>query len=148
MAPVGYGMLAAVAGAIVLAALIGAVGGAISGRLKADLTLGVVCTTGVYVLVSALDHLLPLALLGMLPLILTFLVASLTTQYLEDHVGLRPVLATSAALGSAFIVGYLYALPMRFGWWGLADAQTAWIAGAALACLIFLSMRKRMTTTP
>jgi hypothetical protein len=148
MAPVGYGMLAAVAGAIVLAALIGAVGGAISGRLKADLTLGVVCTTGVYVLVSALDHLLPLSLLGMLPLILTFLVASLTTHYLEQRMALRPVLATSAALGSAFIVGYLYALPMRFGWWGLADVKTAWIGGTALVCLIIFSIRKRMLTTP
>ncbi len=141
-------MLAAVGGAIVLAAFIGAVGGAISGRLKADLPLGVVSTMGVYVLVSALDHLSPLALLGLLPLILTFLVGSLTTQYLEDHVGLRPVFATSAALGSAFIVGYLYALPMRFGWWGLADVNTAWIGGAALVCLIIFSIRKRMLTTP
>jgi len=148
MAPVGYGMLAAVAGAIVLAAFIGAVGGAISGRLKADLTLGVVCTMGVYVLVSALDHLLPLALLGMLPLILTFLVGSLTTQYLEDHVGLRPVIATSVALASGLLAGCLYALPMRFGWWGLADGQTAWLAVVVLACLIILSIRKRMLTTP
>ncbi|HSF66567.1 MAG TPA: hypothetical protein VLA67_03955 [Nitrospiraceae bacterium] len=147
MAPVGYGMLAAVAGTIVFAAFVGAIGGVIIGRLKADLTLGVVSTMGVYLLVSMLDHLSPLALLGMLPLILTFLVGSLTTQYLEDHVGLRPLLATSAALGSAFIVGYLYALPMKFGLWGLADVQTVWIAAAILSFIIIVSIRKRMPTT-
>lgn len=147
MAPVGSGMLAAVAGTIVFAAFVGAIGGVIIGRLKADLTLGVVSTMGVYLLVSMLDHLSPLALLGMLPLILTFLVGSLTTQYLEDHVGLRPLLATSAALGSAFIVGYLYALPMKFGLWGLADVQTVWIAAAILSFIIIVSIRKRMPTT-
>jgi hypothetical protein len=45
-------------------------------------------------------------------------------------------------------VGYLYALPMRFGWWGLADVKTAWIGGTALVCLIIFSIRKRMLTTP
>jgi hypothetical protein len=141
-------MLAAVGGAIVLAAFIGAVGGAISGRLKADPALGAISTMGVYFLVSAVDHLSSLALLGMLPLILTFAVASLTTHYLDQRMALRPVFATSAALGSAFIVGYVYALPMRFGWWGLADVTAAWIGGAALVCLIIFSIRRRMLTTP
>jgi hypothetical protein len=74
---------------------------------------------------------------------LTFLVAALATNYLEQRLGLRPVFATLAALGAALFLGAMYAMPMRYGWWALADWRTVWIALAILSCLIIVSIRRR-----
>jgi len=143
-------MLAMVAGAILVAILIGAVGGAINGRLKGELSLGAILVVGTYFLVvTSLESWSSWKLIffGMLPLILSFLVGSLTTQFLETHFGLRPVFATLAALGSALLVGFLYLMLITSGWWALADPSTAWIALAALSYLIILSIQKRMRAT-
>ena len=143
-------MLAMVGGAILVAILIGAVGGAINGRLKGELSLGAILVVGTYFLmVTSLESWSSwkIVFFGMLPLILSFLVGSLTTQFLETRFGVRPVFATLAALGSALLVGFLYLMLITSGWWALADPSTAWIALAALSYLIILSIQKRMRAT-
>ena len=140
-------MLAKIAGVILLAVLVGAVGGAINGRLKGELSLGAILVMGTYLLaVTSLESWSSwkLSLFGMLPLILTFVVGSVTTQVLEARCGLRPAFATPAALGSALLVGFVYLMLIRLRWLALADLSTAWIALAALSCLMVLSIQKRM----
>jgi len=139
------GVLAIAAGVMTLAVLVGAVGGAIHGRLKGELSIGAILVMGTfYFVVKALESWSPwsLVLSGMLPLILTFLVGSVTTQLLETRLGLRPVFATLAGLGSALLAGFLYLMGIKLGWWPLADRNN--IALAVLTCLIILSIWKRM----
>jgi len=146
MAPL-LGGVAIVAGAIIVAVLVGAAGGAINGRLKGELSLGAILVVGTYFLVViSLESWSSwkVTLFGMLPLILSFLVGSLTTQFLETRFGLRPVFATLAALGSALLVGFLYLTLIRFGWWVLVDPSTAWIALAALSYLTILSIQRKV----
>ena len=148
MAPIGYGVLALIGGAMVFAVLVGAIAGAINGRLKGDLFLGAVLTAGAYVLLFiALESWAAwkITVFGMFPLMLSFVVGSLTGRFLEWRVGLRPLFAVPAAFAGALLVGLSYLLLHRFGWLTL-DPNTAWIAMAALACLMILSMWKRMRT--
>ena len=136
-----------IAGVMVVAVLVGATGGAINGRIRGELSLGVILTAGTYflavIILESWSH-WKLTLFGLLPLILSFLVGSLTTQFLETRLGLRPVLAALAGLGSALLAGFLYLLPPRFGWWNLVDPNTAWMALALLSYLIFLSIQRKM----
>lgn len=150
MAPIGYGMLAMVAGVVVVAVLVGTVGGVINGRLKGELSLGAIVAGGTYFLVVILLEswsFAKIALFGALPLLLTFVVGSITTLFLETRFRLRPVLASLAALGSALFVGTLYLALIKLGWLDLADLGPVRIAGAALSCLIAWSIRKRLRAT-
>lgn len=124
-------MLALVGGAIVIAVLLGAAAGAINGRLKGELSLGAILAVGTYLLlVISLESWSSWRLIffGAFPLILTFLVASLVTQFLETRFRLRPVFASLAGLGGALLAGFLYLTLISFGWWTLADPNTAWMA--------------------
>ena len=146
MAPIAYGILALIGGAMFLEVRVGAAGGAIYGRLRGDLFLGAILTTAAYVLLFiALESVSSwkITLFGMFPLMLSFLVGSLTGRFLETR--LRPLFAAPAALAGALLVGFSYLLMHRFGWLSL-DPNTAWIAIAALSCLMILSIRKRMRT--
>jgi len=147
MAPVAYGMLAKIAGIIFLAVLVGAAGGAINGRLKGELSLGVILVAGTYVVaVMSLESWSSwkLSVFGMFPLTLTFLVGSSTHHVLETRVGLRPVFATVTALGTALLAGLVYMMLIRLRWLALVNPSTAWIAVATLSCLIIVSIRTRM----
>lgn len=146
MAPVAYGVLALIAGVMVVAVLVGAAGGVINGRLKGELSLGATLAAGAYVLVvTSLESgsSWKIALFGMLPLILSFLVGSIATRFLETRFGLRPLLASLGALGCALLAGFVYLMPMSFGWWFLADPSTAWLAVAVLLCLVAWSIIRR-----
>jgi hypothetical protein len=143
-------MLALVAGVIFLAVLVGAGGGAINGRLKGEIALGAIVVGGAYFLaVVCLESRSSgkIAVFGLLPLILTFIVGSSTTQLLETRLGLRPTFAVPAAFGSALLVGFSYLMLIRLGWLALADPSTAWIALAVLSCLIVWSIWKRLRAT-
>lgn len=146
MAPVAYGMLGMVAGVIVLAVFVGAIAGAINGRLGGELSLGAILTVGAYILVvTSVESWSSgkLTVFGMLPLMLCFLAGSLTIQIVESRLGLRPVLAVPAALGTALLAGFSYLMLIRSGWLDLTEPGTAWIALALLSCLIVLSIVKR-----
>ena len=150
MAPVAYGVLAMIAGVMVVAVVVGAAGGVINGRLQGELSVGAVVVTAAYVLLlMALESRSSwrLAVFGLLPLMLSFLVGSVTTRLLQTRAGLRPVLAMLAALGGALLVGFLYLMLIRGGWLKLTDPGTAWVALAAFSLLIVLSIRKRIRTT-
>jgi predicted small integral membrane protein len=141
------GGLAVVAGAIAIALFVGAVGGAIHGRLRGELSLGALLVLGAYALiVIALESWSSrkIVVFGMLPLMLTFLVSSLTTQLLATRARVRPMIAALAGFGSALFLGFLYLMLIRFDWLPLVDPNTAWVALAALSCLILLSIRKRL----
>jgi hypothetical protein len=149
MAPIAYGVLALIGGAMVLAVLVGAAGGPIYGRLKGDLFLGAILGTGAYVLLFLLLESISawkITLFGMFPLMLTFVSGSLAGRFMEARFGVRPLCAAPAALASALLVGFSYLFLHRFGWLTL-DPNTAWIALAALLCLMILSIRKRMRST-
>lgn len=149
MAPVGYGMLALIAGVMVVAVLVGAVGGAINGRLKGELSLGAIAVAGAYVLVVALESWSHwnLSLFGMLPLMLTFLAGSWAGRFLETRLGLRPLFAMAAAFGIALLVGFAYMTLVRLGWDALMNPSTSWIALAILALLVVWSIQRRIRAT-
>jgi hypothetical protein len=148
MAPIAYGILSLIGGAMVLAVLVGAAGGAIYGRLRGDLFLGAILVAVAYVLLFLLVESVSawkITLFGMFPLMLSFLVGSLTGRFLDTRLGLRPLLAGPAAFFGALLVGFSYLLMHRFGWLTLNPA-TAWIALAMVLGLMILSIRKRMRT--
>lgn len=134
---------------MIVAVLVGAVGGAIYGRYKGDLFVGAILVAAAYVLLFLLLESVSawkITLFGMFPLMLSFLVASLTGRFLETRFGLRPLLATPAAFVFALLVGLFYLLTHRFGWLSL-DPGTAWVALVMLSCLMLLSFWKRMRRT-
>ena len=148
MAPIAYGVLALIGGAMVVAVLVGAAGGAINGRLKGDLFLGAILVAATYVLLFiAVESFASwkITLFGMFPLILTFVVGSMAGRFLETRFGLRPLFAIPAAFAGALLVGFSYLLMHRIGWLTL-DPATAWIALVMLSCLMILSIRKRVRT--
>jgi hypothetical protein len=148
MAPVAYGILALIAGVMVVAVVVGATGGVINGRLRGELSLGAVVVAAAYVLLLMVlesRSTWRFAVFGLLPLMLSFLTGSVTTRLLQTA-GLRPVLAMLAALGGALLVGFSYLMLVRFGWLELTDPGTAWVALAAFAALSVLSIWKRMRT--
>ena len=149
MAPVAYGMLVTIAGVIVLAILVGAAGGAVNGRLKGDLSLGAIVVVGAYaVAVRVLASSWKLGVFGMLPLMLTFVVGSVTGTVLATRYGLRQVLAIPAALCSALLAGLLYMMLIKLRWLALTELGTAWVALATLCFLLLLSLQKRLRERP
>ena len=141
------GGLAIVAGAIAVAVVVGAAGGAIHGRLKGDLSVGAILTLAAYALVViALESwsARKIIVLGMFPLMLTFLPGSLATRFLESRCGLRPMMAALAGLCVALLVGLAYLMLIRFNYRPLVDPGTAWIALAAISLLVLSSVWKRM----
>ena len=150
MAPVAYGVLAKIAGIMVVAVLVGVVGGVINGRLKGDLSLGAILAGGTYFLLVILLESASsgkFALFGALPLLVTFVVGSVTTRFFETRFHLRPVLASLAALGCALFAGFVYVMLVRVEWVALTSWGSVWIAGAVLSCLIMLSIWKRWRAT-
>ena len=143
MAPIAYGVLALIGGAMFLAVLVGAAGGAIYGRFKGDLFLGAMLIAATYVLLFFLVESVSawkITLFGMFPLMLSFVVGSLMGRFLETRLGLRPLFAAPAAFAGALLVGFSYLLLHRIGWLTL-DPSTAWIALGILSCLMILSIR-------
>jgi hypothetical protein len=148
MAPVAYGVLATIAAVIVVAVLVGAVGGAVTGRLKGDLVLGAAVTAVLhFVIVVAMESSWSrgkIAVFGLLPLMLTFVIGSVTTRFLLTRV--RPVLAGVFGVGIALLAGVLYLTLIKMEWMPLAAPNTAWVAAGIFAVLAALSVRRRVRT--
>jgi hypothetical protein len=117
MAPVAAAGLVMIASLMVVAAAIGAVGGVIT------------------------------ALVGLLPLTLTFLVTALTTGWLRTRIP-RPM-AALVGLMLGLRAGFFYMLPLKFGIWAPMDKGTLWIAMVILLGLAARSIwrRRRVPTT-
>jgi hypothetical protein len=150
MAPIAYGVLATIAGIIVIAVLVGVVGGVVNGRLKGDISLGAILAGGTYFLVVILlesGSFGKIALFGVLPLLVTFVVGSAATRFFETRFHLRSIFASLAALGSALLAGFVYLMLIRVGWLSLTEWGTVRIAAAVFSCMIIFSIRKRLRAT-
>jgi hypothetical protein len=148
MAPVAYGVLATIAGVIVVAILVGAMGGAVTGRLKGDLFVGAAVTAVVhYVVVVAMESSWSagkIAVFGLLPLVVTFVIGAVSTRFFLTRV--RPALAGVLGLGMALLVGALYLTLIKLEWVPLATLDAAWIAAGVVAVLMASSVRRRVRT--
>jgi len=85
MEPLAVATISSIAGAAVLAALIGAVSGAVVWRVRHGLVLGGFLSIGAYLLVLVIDggfSLRGAAVFGGPPLVLTFLVSYLAARHL------------------------------------------------------------------
>ena len=148
MAPVAFGVLATIATVIVVAILVGAVGGAVTGRLRGDLVLGAAVSAVVhFVIVAAIKSSWSsgkIAVFGLLPLMITFVIASVATRFFLTRV--RPVLAVLFGMGIALLAGGLYLTLIKLEWVPLAAPRTAWGAASIFAVLMALSLRRRLRT--
>lgn len=142
MEPLAVAGMAMLGAALATAVAIGIVGGVIAGSLRGNLGLWALLVAGAYVASSLLLGLRKLWLVGLFPLTLVFLVASLTTRQLRTRTGIRPWLATLAGLLSGLGVGFLYRMVILSGSRTLVDPSTAWIAMGAILCLTVLSIRR------
>lgn len=147
MEPLAVAAIASIAGAAVLAIIIGAVSGAVAWRVRHGLVLGGLLSIGAYLLVLAIDGglhwLRGTAVFGGPPFVLTFLISYLAARYLTARANLRPLWATVAALASALVIGCLYLLWFRFGLLRSSPWEPIWIAVGADACLLFVAIRGR-----
>lgn len=142
MEPIAAAAMMSILSTLALALLLGSLGGVITAALKGDLALGAIATEGLYLVAS--PPLVPLvAPVGSLPLVVTFLVGSLTTRWLRTRFGLHLALAALAGLVAAIGAGMLYALPIRFDSWAPVDEMTFWIALGIILGLVVLSIRRR-----
>jgi len=140
MAPFAAGVLVIIASMMTIAAAIGAVGGVITALLKRDLAWGALATVVVLFAVSPLISKLIGASVGLLPLMVTFVIAALTTGWLQHRMP-RP-LAGLLGLILGLGAGFCYMLPLRFGSWAPMDKATPWIALVILFGLVIDSIRR------
>jgi hypothetical protein len=141
MAPVAAAGLVMIASLMTIAAAIGAVGGVITALLRRNLAWGALVTIGVYFVLSPLISKLISALVGLLPLTVTFLIAALTTGWLQSR-SPKP-LAALIGLILGLGAGFCYMLPLRFDIWAPMDKRTPWIALIILLGLVIGSIGKR-----
>ncbi len=147
MEPLAVAALASIAGAAVLAVIIGAMSGAVAWRVRHGLVWGVLSSIGVYLLLLAIDRGLHSlrggAVFGGPPLVLTFLISYLVACHLKTRANLRSLWASLAALASALVIGYLYLLWFRFGLLRSSPWEPIWITVGADTYLLFVTIRGR-----
>src|SRR5262245_19498516 len=115
MAPVAAAAMVMIASMLMFACLIGAVGGVVTGLSRRDLVWGVLGTLAIYFALSPSISRIIGPLVGLLPLVITFTVAALSTGGLQTRMP-RPL----AGLGGLVLglgAGFLYMLPLRFDIW-------------------------------
>jgi hypothetical protein len=138
MEPIAAAAMVMIAAAMVAAIGIGAIGGVVTAFVRAPLAWGALVVVGIYLAVLRSDGPLQLSFapIGLFPLVLTFLVAALTTLQLQTRWGLQRRWAAPAGLMSALAVGFLYGL---LGIDTLAERRLAWpLAGLALGVVATL----------
>jgi hypothetical protein len=138
LAIAGYVMIA---GAAVLAVILGALAGALAWGTRVSVLWAGALAAGAYFTVTVLlesARLAPAAIIGMPPLILTLLTSWLAAHYLEVRARLRRVWATLVALACALLIGLLWGSLFRLGFWVPIS-----VALAADVCLIALFYRRR-----
>jgi hypothetical protein len=97
-----------------------------------------------YLAICALSGVRLLVRVGMLPLVMVFLLASMTARFFRARLGLHPVLAGLAASGIALAAGLSYLMLVKLGSWTFAHPNGYWIALAILALILIASIQKRM----
>jgi len=119
MAPIAAGFLVLIGTAALLGVLVGAIGGAVTWRLRLNLVLGALLTTGALLLTLIAFHhedlvwLRPELTWGISAMLFTFLVASIWAEWIEARATLRPAWIALGACGVALSVGFLYLLLFR-----------------------------------
>ena len=146
MEPIAVGFLRTIAGASVLAVLVGALGSACVWRARIHIALGALLTACAYVLLLIMDHhgrffwLRAELNWGAPMLALTFLVGSLAARWISARARWRPTLIALASLGVTLVAGlsylFLFRLDMR------APLRWAWVIDAALALLLLRSGKR------
>jgi len=149
MEPFAVGFMILVAGAAFMGVVVGAIGGAMTWRLRSSLALGGLLTACAFLLVLILEHPQDFLWLrakltwGVPATSLTFLICSVSAPWLKARTALRPTWIALAALGFTLSVGFLYLLLFRI-------SMQAPLVAALLGdiCLIFLLMRNRRLVAP
>ena len=110
MAPVGAAGYVLIAAFAVSAVFLGAFGGAAAWVVRGSAVWGGVIVTGGLLAMALLgsSRLTSAAVVGMPPLILTFLTSWLTARALERHAGVRHHWAALAGLACALLAGFAY----------------------------------------
>ena len=134
MGAIAAGVIAMIGTAIMLAVITGGVGGVINGRLRGNLLLGIVLVGLVYVCASFLIGFWPVAIVGSLPLVLTFILSSITVKYLEENKELHPVLSIITGLGIPLVIGASCIWLVRTRLFPFESSP--WIAAGIFSCLV------------
>jgi hypothetical protein len=142
LAPVAAAGFAMIGALLVVASGMGTLGGVITALLRGDLALGALLSAGAFLAIAPFLGRWAASFIGLLPLILSFLVAALTTGALQARRVPRP-LAAVAGLVTGLGMSFLYGFPIRYGIWLSFEVATAWIALAIFLVLVVISMRKR-----
>ena len=110
MAPVAAAAYVLIAAFAVSAVLLGAFGGAAAWAVRGSPVWGGLLVTGGLLATALLGsyRLTSAAVIGMPPLILTYLTSWLTARALEQRAGVRHVWATVAGLVCALLAGFVY----------------------------------------
>ena len=148
MEPIGYGVLITVAGIVAVGLFVGALGGVITGRLRADVFFGAVVTALAHVIAVMLiekDSSGKIALFGLLPLAVTFVIGLVTTTILDSRYPSRQILVSVIALASALFAGFLYMMLVRMEAIPMLTPDTAWVAAGVFVCLMLWSTYKRLS---
>lgn len=146
MEPIAVGFLRTIAGASVLAVLVGALGSACVWRARIHIALGALLTACAYVLLLIMDHhgrffwLRAELTWGAPILALTFLVGSLAAHWIGAHARWRPTLVALVSFGATLVVGLSYLFLFRLDM--QAPLRWAWVIDAGLALLLWRG-RKR-----
>jgi len=143
MAPFAYGVLVMLGTVLVLGVLVGAIGGAILGGLKVDLSRGAGLVIVAYLAMCALSGVRLMEWAGMLPLVTVFLLGSMTARFFRARVGLHPVLAGFAAFGIALAAGVSYLMLVRISW-TFVPRNGYGVALAMLVVILITSIQRRM----
>jgi len=144
MAPIAAGFVVLILTAALMGVVVGAIGGAVAWRFRANLVLGAVATWCAFLLLLVADsydlHWLRAKLTwGTPPLTLTFLMASALARELEARTALRRAWIGLAAFGIALSLGLLYLRLFRLDLWTPLP-----LALGADVALILLLTRARM----
>ena len=146
VAPIAAAVEFTIAGAGILAVLLGAIGGVVLWKMRINLLLGVPAVAAVYVVVLILSSglfWLRLSLAaGLLPLIQAALLSHLLATFLQTRAKLRSVWSALAALASSLVVGFLTLLPVRLDLW-----TSNWLAVGIIACIFVLSFTVRKSVS-
>ena len=134
MGAVAPGVIVMIGTAIMLAVIIGGIGGVINGRFKRNLLLGTVILGFTYVSSAYLIGFWPVVMAGFLPLILTFILSSTAVNYLKENKKLHPILSISAGLGVAIVIGASYIWLVRTGLFPFKSS--VWLAAGIFGCLV------------
>lgn len=110
MGPAVSGFMIMMGTAIMLALIMGSIGGIINGKYRVNLLAGIMAIVGLYVCVSYFLGFFLVVTVGLPPLFLTFLSSSIMVQYLEKKYGLSPIWSILAGLGVSIAIGILFIL--------------------------------------